>query len=321
MAKAAAPQVRTGRVSKINYEDGTYEVTYADRGGAVTCPINAVSNGRYKMPEIGDIVCVEHNGNGTVMGSTMGTVWNRRNKPVNGRQGLYRQEFGRTKGKAYEEYDDTTGVLQTNADTGIRRNSKGEIFDESAGPTTITAGGQLMLQSRGSSASISATGGVGIAAGEAVDIEAGSYLSMKSEAEMTVECGGDATVKVTGKTTEEYTGKVSRTHTAEVTETNEADVTRTTEGDEDTTVEGDASLTVNGTLKITVGGTTITIDPGGNVTVDAGASVTVTAAASVEITAAGDLNITGPSGDVTVDGISLVHHTHKDGGAGEPEKG
>lgn len=320
MARAAAPQVRTGRVSKINYEAGTYEVTYADRGGAVTCPINAVSNGRYKMPEIGDIVCVEHNGNGTVMGTTVGTVWNRSNMPVNGRQGLYRQEFGRTKGKAYEEYDDNTGVLQTNADTGIRRNSKGEIFDESAGPTTVTAGGQLMLQSSGSSASIAAASGVGIAAGEAVDIEAGSYLSMTSAAEMTVECGGDATVKVTGETTEEYTGKVSRTHTAEVSETNEADVTRTTEGNEDATVEGDASLTVNGTLKITVGGTTITIDPGGNVEVDAGAEVTITAGGSVNISAAGALNINGPTGDVTVNGVSLVHHTHQNAGAGQPNR-
>ena len=320
MAKAAAPQVRTGRVSKINYKAGTFEVTYADRGGVVTCPMNAVSNGRYKMPEIGEIVCVQHNGNGTVMGSTVGTVWNRSNVPVNGRQGLYRQEFGRTKGKAYEEYDDNTGVLQTNSDTGIRRNSRGEIFDESSGPTTITAGGQLMLQSTKSSASIAAAGGAGIAAGKAVDIEAGTYLSLTSAEEMTVECGSDATVKVTGETTEEYTGKVSRTHKDDLEEQNEADVTRSTEGNEDATVEGNSSLTVNGTLKITVGATTITVDPGGNVTIDAGANVSVTAAASVEITAAGSLNITGPTGDVTVDGISLVHHTHKDGGAGEPNK-
>lgn len=316
-----APQIRTGRVSKINYETGTYEITYFDRGGAVTCPINAVSNGFYKMPEIGDIVSVEHNGNGPAVGVTVGTVWNKSNIPVRGRKGLYRQEFGRTKGKAYEEYDDETGVFQTNADKRIGRNSLGEIFDESTGPTTITAGGQLMLQSRGSSASISAAGGVGIAAAEAVDIEAGSYLSMTSTAEMTVECGGDATVKVTGETTEEYTGKVSRTHTAEVTEQNEADVTRTTEGNEDATVQGDVNLTVNGTLKITVGGSTITIDPGGNVTVNAAAGVTVTSAASVTVTAAADLNITGSAGDVTVDGVSLVHHTHQNEGAGEPNKG
>lgn len=316
-----APQIRTGRVSKINYEAGTFEVTYADRGGAVTCPINAVSNGCYKMPEIGDIVCVEHNGNGPAVGTTVGTVWNQSNKPVGGRQGLFRQEFARTKGKAYQEYDDTTGVLQTNADKRIGRNSLGEIFDESKGPTTITAGGQLMLQSSGSSASIAAAGGVGIAAGEAVDIEAGSYLSVSSKAEMTVECGGDATLTVTGETTEEYAGKVSRTHTADVTEENAANVTRTTEGNEETTVEGNVNLTVNGTLKITVGGTTITIDPGGDVTVNAAAGVTVTAAAGVEITAAADLNITGPTGDVKVDGVSLVHHTHQNAGAGEPEKG
>lgn len=41
---------RTGRVSAIDYEAGTYEVTYFDRGKSVTRQINAMSNGEYKMP-------------------------------------------------------------------------------------------------------------------------------------------------------------------------------------------------------------------------------------------------------------------------------
>jgi hypothetical protein len=41
---------RVGRVSSIDYESGTYEVTYADQGRRVTARINAMSNGEYKMP-------------------------------------------------------------------------------------------------------------------------------------------------------------------------------------------------------------------------------------------------------------------------------
>ena len=55
---------RTGRVSAIDYKAGTYEVTYFDRGKSVTRQINAISNGEYKMPSIGQVVSVSHNSNG-----------------------------------------------------------------------------------------------------------------------------------------------------------------------------------------------------------------------------------------------------------------
>ena len=55
---------RTGRVSAIDYEAGTYEVTYFDRGQSVTRKINAISNGEYKMPVIGQIVSVAHTSSG-----------------------------------------------------------------------------------------------------------------------------------------------------------------------------------------------------------------------------------------------------------------
>lgn len=41
---------RTGRVSAIDYEAGTYEVTYFDRGKSVTRQINAMSNGESTTP-------------------------------------------------------------------------------------------------------------------------------------------------------------------------------------------------------------------------------------------------------------------------------
>ena len=61
---------RTGRVSAIDYEAGTYEVTYFDRGKSVTRQINAMSNGEYKMPCVGQVVSVAHNSNGTAAGTT-----------------------------------------------------------------------------------------------------------------------------------------------------------------------------------------------------------------------------------------------------------
>ena len=57
---------RVGRVSSIDYESGTYEVTYADQGRRVTARINAMSNGEYKMPRVGQIVSVTHTSNGTL---------------------------------------------------------------------------------------------------------------------------------------------------------------------------------------------------------------------------------------------------------------
>ena len=245
MAKAA-PQVRTGRVSKINYAAGTYEVTYKDRGGAVTCEMNGVSNGRYKMPEIGDIVNIEHNGNGTVMGTAVGTIWNQNNVPVNGRKGIYRQEFARTKGKAYEEYDDETGTYIVYADKRLGRNSAGEIYDEAKGSATLTAAGQLVLRSTGSSAAISASGGVGIAAGAAVSVEAGSYYSLVAAGNATEEIGGDAEKTVSGDTKEEYSGTVERTYEDNVTEETTGNITRTVEGDVTDEITGDVSKTIEG---------------------------------------------------------------------------
>ena len=100
---------RTGRVSKINYEEGTYEVTYFDRGKSVTRKINAMSNNEYMMPKIGQIVSVSHNGNGTAAACTTGTVWNKSNPPAEGYEGLFRKDFSNDKGQCYARYDANTG--------------------------------------------------------------------------------------------------------------------------------------------------------------------------------------------------------------------
>ena len=58
--------IRVGCVSKINYEEGTIEVTYPDRDDAVTDPFPVLSfNDEYKMPDIGQDVLVLHLSNGS----------------------------------------------------------------------------------------------------------------------------------------------------------------------------------------------------------------------------------------------------------------
>ncbi len=115
---------RTGRVSKINYATGTYEVTYFDRGESVTIEVNAISNGEYKMPKVGQFVSVQHSSTDTAAAVSAGTIWNEQNKPAEGFEGLFRKEFSNTPGQAYARHDEKTGV-----------------FTLKSGALTINAGG------------------------------------------------------------------------------------------------------------------------------------------------------------------------------------
>ena len=132
---------RTGRVSAIDYKAGTYEVTYFDRGKSVTRQINAISNGEYKMPSIGQVVSVSHNSNGAAAGTTTGTVWNKTNTPAEGYKGLFRKEYAARRGLAYERYDENTGVYTQYVNRRTGRNCNGEIYDEAKGAISLVAGG------------------------------------------------------------------------------------------------------------------------------------------------------------------------------------
>ena len=97
--------IRIGSVSKVNYEDGTIEVTYEDRADSVTDEICMVSNAMYRMPVVGKLVCVLHNSDSQEMGTCIGTIWNEDNKPVEGKKGRYRHDYNDEQGKAFEQYD------------------------------------------------------------------------------------------------------------------------------------------------------------------------------------------------------------------------
>ena len=285
---------RTGRVSAIDYEAGTYEVTYFDRGKSVTRQINAMSNGEYKMPCVGQVVSVAHNSNGTAAGTTTGTVWNKTNKPAEGYKGLYRKEYGTSrKGQAYSRYDENTGVYTQYVDKRTGRTCNGEIFDEAKGPVSVIAGGQLQLKSSGASASIQAKTGMGIVAGTTVAIEAGTFMSLEATSAMSISAGGDFKFNIGGDSEEKRKGTTKQEYLDNV----EQEVT----GDVKQTITGTVTRNVTGDVTININGASITISAGG--------AISITSPTKVEVSAP-ILNAEGASGDVKVQSISLVQHKH-----------
>ena len=285
---------RTGRVSAIDYEAGTYEVTYFDRGKSVTRQINAMSNGEYKMPCVGQVVSVAHNSNGTAAGTTTGTVWNKTNKPAEGYKGLYRKEYGTSrKGQAYSRYDENTGVYTQYVDKRTGRTCNGEIFDEAKGPVSVIAGGQLQLKSSGASASIQAKTGMGIVAGTTVAIEAGTFMSLEATSAMSISAGGDFKFNIGGDSEEKRKGTTKQEYLDDVEQEVTGDVKQTITGTVTRNVTGDVTLSINGA----------------SITISAGGDISITSPTKVEVSAP-VLNAEGASGDVKVQSISLVQHKH-----------
>ena len=285
---------RTGRVSAIDYEAGTYEVTYFDRGKSVTRQINAMSNGEYKMPCVGQVVSVAHNSNGTAAGTTTGTVWNKTNKPAEGYKGLYRKEYGTSrKGQAYSRYDENTGVYTQYVDKRTGRTCNGEIFDEAKGPVSVIAGGQLQLKSSGASASIQAKTGMGIVAGTTVAIEGGTFMSLEATGAMSISAGGDFKFNIGGDSEEKRKGTTKQEYLDNVEQEVTGDVLQTITGTVTRNVTGDVTLNINGA----------------SITISAGGDISITSPTKVEVSAP-ILNAEGASGDVKVQSISLVQHKH-----------
>ena len=235
-------------MSAIDYKAGTYEVTYFDRGKSVTRQINAISNGEYKMPSIGQVVSVSHNSNGTAAGTTTGTVWNKTNTPAEGYKGLFRKEYAEQKGLAYERYDENTGVYTQYVNRRTGRTCNGEIYDEAKGAISLVAGGTT------------------------VSIEAGTFVSIEAAGALSVTAGG------------KYTFAAKKGAKIEV------------EG-------GDAEITINGA--------TVKVTEAGDVEIGSPTKISLTAP---------EINATAASGDITINGVSLVNHTHMSGAVGKPDK-
>lgn len=102
--------LRIGKVSSIDYETGMMQVVYTDKDNAVTTKLPYANfNNEYCMPKIGEQVVVAHLSNGTSRGVVLGTMWNKKNIPVENGKQLYRKEFSKTPGAAYTRYNDEDG--------------------------------------------------------------------------------------------------------------------------------------------------------------------------------------------------------------------
>lgn len=98
-------EVRFGNVSSIDYEAGKCEVTYPDRDDTVTEMVPFLSNGEYQTPEVDDLVLVLHPQESPEDAVVMGTVWNEKNKPPEGKEKVYRKDYANSRGKAYRKFD------------------------------------------------------------------------------------------------------------------------------------------------------------------------------------------------------------------------
>lgn len=104
--------IRIGKVSAVDYEKGLISVYYEDRTAMVTGMMPVLSNGRYKMPNIGDSILVAHLSNGTNAAVVLGTVFNDGNVPKKSGKNIYYEELT---GSTNISSDGNDIVLQTGA--------------------------------------------------------------------------------------------------------------------------------------------------------------------------------------------------------------
>lgn len=110
-------EIRIGKVSSIDYENGMIRVLYTDRDGAVTKSLPVLTfNDEYKMPKVGQRVLVVHLSNGTEAGYVMGSFWNTANSPSRSGKGVYRKEYAPKYGEAYLDYDGEEKKLEMHGD-------------------------------------------------------------------------------------------------------------------------------------------------------------------------------------------------------------
>ncbi len=103
-------EIRIGKVSSVDYENGMMKITYPDKDDSVTMDFATLNyNDEYRMPKVGAQVAVAHLSNGSSRGVVLGEVWNRGNLPKEFGKNLFRKDFSQGKDAAYIRYDDSSG--------------------------------------------------------------------------------------------------------------------------------------------------------------------------------------------------------------------
>ena len=158
-------EVRLGNVSSIDYENGLCEVTYPDRDDTVTEMVPMLSNREYRMPEVDDLVVVLHPGDSPEDAVILGTIWNEKIKPVEGKEKVFRKEYSNEDGKAYRKKILKAKSLEVKVGgTTVTISESGSVKVDSPAGIEIKASGELKLSATtltASAATVNITGGGG----------------------------------------------------------------------------------------------------------------------------------------------------------------
>ena len=190
-------EFRIGYVSSIDYENGLCEVHYPDRDDTVTEKVPFISNREYRMPEVGDLVAVLHPGDSPEDAVVLGTIWNEKNKPAEGKKGTYRKEYSNKNGQAYRKFDADAKELTDKV--------KGKKILE-AESLEIKVGGATVTVDKSGAVTINSPAGITIKAAGTMELSASTITASAGTVNIT---GGGGDVVVSGKSLVNHTHKDS----------------------------------------------------------------------------------------------------------------
>ena len=190
-------EFRIGYVSSIDYENGLCEVHYPDRDDTVTEKVPFISNREYRMPEVEDIVAVLHPGDSPEDAVVLGTIWNEKIKPAEGKKGTYRKEYSNKDGQAYRKFDADANEL-TDKVKG-KKILEAESLEIKVGSATVTVG-------KSGAVTISSPAGIAIEAAGTLELSASTITASAGTVNIT---GGGGDVVVSGKSLVNHTHKDS----------------------------------------------------------------------------------------------------------------
>lgn len=180
-------EVRLGNVSSIDYENGLCEVTYPDRDDTVTEMVPVLSNREYRMPEVDDLVVVLHPGDSPEDAVILGTIWNEKIKPAEGKKKVFRKEYCNEDGKAYRKFDANAKELLDFVDG--KKILKAKSLEIKIGSATVTI-------SESGSVKVSSPAGIEIKASGELKLSATTLTASAATVNIT---GGGGDVTVSGK--------------------------------------------------------------------------------------------------------------------------